>query len=575
MLVAMLALAGAAAAAPVGVAGADALPLLHQADDMKTSDHAGFVQILHALDAERPRLSGPERVYLNYLDAYQLAYSGDYEAAARALRDIVAETDDVTLRFRAGVTLTNTLALSAHYEEAYERLQDVLALQPEVPQQGDRQLGYGIAAMLYERAGQYDQAVASAQRWINEDAGGAGACKGTYFKLEALYRSGGLRQHAADLQSGIETCARVGEPVFANLIRVLAARVAVDEQHYGEAMKLLLGDYAGVQQSQFSRLTAQVDAVLARAYLGSGDLAGAERYARSAVDKNAAEPGRPLVEAWRVLYEVAKRRGNFVGALAAHVKFTEAEKAFLEDTSAHALAYQVVNQQVAIRKREVDALHEKNQLLLLQGQVAQKSEETQRLYILLLLLVIAFILLWSYRIKRSQMRFQKLARRDGLTGIVNRQHFMDQAKATLVSCARQSREACLILVDLDDFKNVNDTHGHVAGDGVLKQTVEMCQLHMRAADLFGRLGGEEFGVLLPDCALDTARERAEELRRAIAAFAQAGVEVTVSASFGVASTRGSGYDLRQMLIHADSALYSAKRRGRNRVEAFIGNALPA
>jgi diguanylate cyclase (GGDEF)-like protein len=115
----------------------------------------------------------------------------------------------------------------------------------------------------------------------------------------------------------------------------------------------------------------------------------------------------------------------------------------------------------------------------------------------------------------------------------------------------------------------------VAGDGVLKQTVEMCQLHMRAADLFGRLGGEEFGVLLPDCALDTARERAEELRRAIAAFAQAGVEVTVSASFGVASTRGSGYDLRQMLIHADSALYSAKRRGRNRVEAFIGNALPA
>jgi diguanylate cyclase (GGDEF)-like protein len=192
----------------------------------------------------------------------------------------------------------------------------------------------------------------------------------------------------------------------------------------------------------------------------------------------------------------------------------------------------------------------------------------------LLLLVIAFIMLWTYRLKRSQLRFQKLARRDGLTGIVNRQHFMDEAKSMLQSGSRSGREICLILVDLDNFKTVNDTHGHVAGDGVLRQTVEMCQLHMRSADLFGRLGGEEFGVMLPDCGLETAKTRAEELRQAIAAFAQAGVEITVSASFGVASTRASGYDLRQILIHADSALYRAKRAGRNRVETYVTGPAP-
>jgi diguanylate cyclase (GGDEF)-like protein len=200
--------------------------------------------------------------------------------------------------------------------------------------------------------------------------------------------------------------------------------------------------------------------------------------------------------------------------------------------------------------------------------VAAKSAESARLYILLLLLVIASITLWTYRIKRSQMRFAKLARRDGLTGIVNREHFMEEAKAMLQSCARFQRDLCLIMIDLDNFKNVNDTHGHVAGDGVLKQTVEMCQLHMRAGDLFGRLGGEEFGVMVPDCTLETASHRAEELRQAIESFARAGVEVTVSASFGVATVRLSGYDLRQMLIHADSALYRAKRGGRNRVEVF-------
>jgi diguanylate cyclase (GGDEF)-like protein len=166
------------------------------------------------------------------------------------------------------------------------------------------------------------------------------------------------------------------------------------------------------------------------------------------------------------------------------------------------------------------------------------------------------------------MKFKRLARRDGLTGIVNRQHFMDEAKARIQYGAKSGRDLCLVLIDLDNFKTINDTHGHVAGDTVLKQTVTICQQYMRSIDLFGRVGGEEFAVLMPDCRLDTASRRAEELRAAIADIARAGVEIPASASFGVTSTRESGYDLRQMLIHADSALYRAKRTGRNRVETF-------
>jgi diguanylate cyclase (GGDEF)-like protein len=168
------------------------------------------------------------------------------------------------------------------------------------------------------------------------------------------------------------------------------------------------------------------------------------------------------------------------------------------------------------------------------------------------------------------VKFQKLSRRDGLTGIVNRQHFMDEAKLALKYSAKSARDVSLVLIDLDHFKVVNDTHGHVAGDAVLKQTVAACQQYMRSVDLFGRLGGEEFGVLLPDCSMETARKRAEELRRAIAESVRAEPDIAVSASFGTTSTRESGYDLRQMLIHADSALYRAKRAGRNRVQVFEG-----
>ncbi|HSE11424.1 MAG TPA: GGDEF domain-containing protein, partial [Rudaea sp.] len=166
-------------------------------------------------------------------------------------------------------------------------------------------------------------------------------------------------------------------------------------------------------------------------------------------------------------------------------------------------------------------------------------------------------------------KFQLLSRRDGLTGIINRQHFVDEAKVALQYCARSNRSASLVLIDLDNFKTINDTHGHVTGDAVLKLTVASCLVHMRSIDLFGRLGGEEFGIFLPDCGLDAAAQRAEKLRAVIAGLVHPGVRFPVSASFGVTSTHESGYDLRQMLIHADSALYRAKREGRNRVESII------
>jgi diguanylate cyclase (GGDEF)-like protein len=554
-------------------AAEDAGDLLKHADEIKTSNHAEFLDVLERLDADREHLSSAQQMYLRYLDAYRLAFSGDYDRAVPQLTSITKESNDVVMRFRAGITLTNILALSAHFEEAYMHLNELLELQPKVEDKATRMLGFGIAALLYNQAGQYDLAMLNAQRWLNEDGEGEGGCKANYLKIEALYRTGRLATDSIDVRNGLAACARIGDPVFANLIRTFVANLAIDQQRATSAIKLFQDNYAEIQRTRYNRLTSEVDSILARAWFKSGDLDQATRYALSAVDKSVRdEITKPLVDAYQVLYEIARSRSDFQTALTYHEKYAAADKGYLGETSTRALAFQMVNQQVLDKKRLVDDLSEKNQLLRLNQQVSEKSGEAERLYIMLLLVVIGFIILWTYRLKRSQLRFQKLARRDGLTGIVNRQHFMDEAKAMLQACARSEREVCLILVDLDNFKLVNDTHGHVAGDGVLKQTVEMFQLHMRVADLFGRLGGEEFGIMLPNCTLETAFTRAEELRAAIGGFAQAGVTITVSASFGVTSTAQSGYDLRQQLIHADSALYRAKRNGRDRVESYVSAA---
>jgi len=105
---------------------------------------------------------------------------------------------------------------------------------------------------------------------------------------------------------------------------------------------------------------------------------------------------------------------------------------------------------------------------------------------------------------------------------------------------------------------------------VLRRAVGACQKHLRTTDLFGRLGGEEFGMLLPECGREQVLERVEQMRLAVAQVpaGEAGSGVVVSASFGVASAASSGYELRQLMTDADDALYRAKREGRNRVSLF-------
>jgi diguanylate cyclase (GGDEF)-like protein/PAS domain S-box-containing protein len=158
---------------------------------------------------------------------------------------------------------------------------------------------------------------------------------------------------------------------------------------------------------------------------------------------------------------------------------------------------------------------------------------------------------------------------DGLTGIANRNHFIDTGDLEMHRARRYARPLSVVLIDLDHFKQINDTYGHAVGDAVIKSVVRACLGSLRTIDRMGRLGGEEFAALLPETNREGAAIVAERLRAAIAAAAidiEGREPLTTTASIGVASLADTDATrIEGLIARADRALYAAKRAGRNRV----------
>jgi diguanylate cyclase (GGDEF)-like protein len=172
-----------------------------------------------------------------------------------------------------------------------------------------------------------------------------------------------------------------------------------------------------------------------------------------------------------------------------------------------------------------------------------------------------------YELESSRQQIRQLAITDELTDSYNRRYFMEAAEVELLRARRYEAPLSLILIDVDHFKRVNDTHGHQCGDALLREIAQACRDGLRGTDLVARFGGEELIVLLPQTGLAGALTMAERIRERVAQLAiqwrEQKVEATVS--LGVAALRADTPTLDALIHEADIALYDAKRSGRNRV----------
>jgi diguanylate cyclase (GGDEF)-like protein/PAS domain S-box-containing protein len=170
--------------------------------------------------------------------------------------------------------------------------------------------------------------------------------------------------------------------------------------------------------------------------------------------------------------------------------------------------------------------------------------------------------------KKMQEKLQHQAITDELTGIFNRRHFMLRAEAEIHRMRRYGGMGSLLLLDLDGFKQINDVFGHPVGDTVLQSVTEICQQTLRCNDLFGRIGGEEFAILLLETDSELAKQVAERVRENVESavfFSQCAQALTLSVSIGVAIYNSPDDTLIQLISRAEKALAAAKNAGRNRV----------
>jgi diguanylate cyclase (GGDEF)-like protein len=166
-------------------------------------------------------------------------------------------------------------------------------------------------------------------------------------------------------------------------------------------------------------------------------------------------------------------------------------------------------------------------------------------------------------------KLRKLAITDGLTELYNHRHFKDVLETELTRAERYNRPLCLLMLDVDRFKDYNDTYGHPAGDVVLKSLAELITARLRDVDSSARYGGEEFAILLPETDKKSAELVAEDIRAQVENYPFKGRETQpegkLTVSIGVAEFPGDSPDSASLIQRADEALYRAKSEGRNKV----------
>ncbi len=545
--------------------------LLEQASQSRSSNPEQFSTLLTELDSYRPEMSQDQANLLAYFQGYEAAFQGRFNEAAEIYRAVLERSEDPTLRFRVGYALVNVYSITRNWTEGLLQLTETMAQQDEIADPGIRQEGLMVAGVFYNQLEEFDLALDYTDKLFAEDLLPRNRCVAHQLRIEAQLNLGRLNHDANEVSEGIAACQEIGELVVANIIRLNLAQLHIESGQYEAAHQALSSHIDEIDGTGYKRLMAEAYALLSQARFGLGDQTQSADYARQALEH--AEGfmiSEPTVQAYWTLKEFHREQSDYRQALIYETRYHEAKAGIQDQLADKQLAIELARLEVEKKNQQIELLSQQNQVLQLSEDLATETAAKNRLGLFLLGVICLSLAGWVYMQKRAQGKLRVLAERDELTRLNNRRHFSDCAKHLLHYCQTQRQNASFIMFDLDHFKDINDSHGHSAGDRVLQRVASVVREQSRENDLVGRIGGEEFALLLPSCDTAKGKEFAENCRRAIEAIDYQDIEIArpITASFGITSCGRSGYALEDLMRECDTALYEAKGNGRNTIASF-------
>lgn len=542
---------------------------LRELDELRLKNRTEFTDRLASLKASTndQQISEHDKHKLSLLSAWDLVIKGDFNQALQ-LAEGIEQRADRQLAIRASSLIVNIHTLSFKYIDAFAGVEKLLSYAVSI---NDEHLYYqtiGQVILLYSKIERYEQIQQLISHGLKITRDTTLRCRLQALGLQSLYHSVPFNEYQQTFNEISELCEATTEAMFNLLIIRNHMFYLLEQQQAAAALAFYQQYYAQVEQINYPILTAGFNAAAAEALLQQGELAAASELAQRAEQSLPGDRNDPAVlSTYRVLTLLAQAERNFDNLLRYSEKRRDTELAIAREKASQQLAYQLASGEARLKEQRIQLLDKDNELLTLERNLYQQQAENRYLLLLLIGSLSLTLGLLTYRGLTRSKRYRKMAEFDQLTGISNRYHFTEQAQREIAHCIRAQRPVALILFDLDHFKQINDRFGHAAGDWTLQQVVLSCRNFIRHSDIFGRIGGEEFVILLTDCTAEQAVMLADICRTALADIDTSGYQpkFKVTASFGISDSEQAGYDLSALLAAADAAMYQAKQQGRNQV----------
>ncbi|QSX39767.1 tetratricopeptide repeat-containing diguanylate cyclase [Shewanella cyperi] len=534
----------------------------------------GNVDILFDnLAADYAKMTADQKARFLMFSGMKDLFGGDYQRSLESLNSALNLTNSLPLVSQILVYQATGYILKREFSSALDKLQKNLSLIENLKDRGIQTSTYVRLAGLYYQMELYEDVGLFANRalkLVSEDDT-KNTCYAKLYVGAYAIETNQLQQALSAFADTRAYCGSHALPLVVAMASKGEGRARSELGDFDEAERLLLQALAGYTKFGYQMEMGSAHSLLAKNYWKSGNLEKAKYHANMTIETNASDV-RAKQMAYEVLASLYADSGDYAKAYSAQTLEQKFRQELLDGTKAKAQAYEAAKFNAVEQQREIALLNKEREQYLAQQNINERERSNSLMFSIIFFGSSLFLLIMLLAGGIQRNKYKRLSQRDGLTGVFNRSTGQEFAENRLIQLMARNQPFSLILLDLDSFKQINDSFGHGTGDWALKKVVEVLIPLLHPDDILARFGGEEFFIALPGAGVDKALEVAERCRLAIESIDThySGHTFELTASFGVTSLMEDDLSLDPLLHRADLALYQAKNSGRNQICVELG-----